>query len=207
MNTINSFAMYREYYELITLLSEREQANVLLAMVKYVFEDEEMALSEKEKKVFINLKRPLEKSKNKSKNAIKNKSNENQNEIKTKSKRDTHQDVNVNVISSCNNNTDIYQFIEDNFNRLLNNIEITMIEEWLNRFNIDIIKHAIKIAVLNNKKTFKYVDGILKNWKSCNYTTLQEIKENEIKPRNNNQEKKEIFDYNWLDEGEDYENN
>ena len=47
MNTINSFAMYREYYELITLLSEREQANVLLAMVKYVFEDEEIELSEK----------------------------------------------------------------------------------------------------------------------------------------------------------------
>ena len=129
MNTINSFAMYREYYELITLLSEREQANVLLAMVKYVFEDEEIALSEKEKKVFINLKRPLEKSKNKSKNANKNKSNEYQNEIKIKSNQDTHQDVNVNVISSCNNNTDIYQFIEDNFNRLLNNIEITMIEE------------------------------------------------------------------------------
>ena len=97
MNTINSFTIYREYYDLITLLSEKEQANVLLAIVKYVFDDEEIKLSEKENKVFVNLKRPLEKSKSRSQNANKNKSNQNQNEIKLKSKRYTHHDVNVYV--------------------------------------------------------------------------------------------------------------
>ena len=33
-----------------------------------------------------------------------------------------------------------------------------------------------------NKKTFSYFEGILNNWKSCGYKTLQEIKDNDIKP-------------------------
>lgn len=97
MNEIKSFTLYREYYDLITLLSEKEQANVLLAMVKYVFDGEEFTLTDRENKVFINLKRPLDKSKSKSQNANKTKSNQNQNEIETKSKEDTHHDVNVYV--------------------------------------------------------------------------------------------------------------
>ena len=61
MNKINSFAIYREYWELITLLNEKEQSNVLMAVFRYMFEDEEIKLSEREKKVFVNLKRPLDK--------------------------------------------------------------------------------------------------------------------------------------------------
>lgn len=97
MSTLNSFTIYREYYDLITLLSEEEQANVLLAISKYMFDDEEIKLTDRENKVFVNLKRPLQKSKNKSQNANKNKSNQNQNEIKLKSNEDTHLNVYVNV--------------------------------------------------------------------------------------------------------------
>lgn len=101
---MNGFTIYKEYYDLITLLPEKDQQELLLAIVKYMFEDVEPKLNDKQTKIFNNLKRPLDKSKNRGKNGSITKSSENQNEIKTKSnenqnenKTKTHQDVNVNV--------------------------------------------------------------------------------------------------------------
>lgn len=64
---MNGFTIYKEYYELITLLSEKEQQELLLAITKYMFEDIEPSLNEKQTKIFNNLKRPLDSSKNNSK--------------------------------------------------------------------------------------------------------------------------------------------
>lgn len=117
---VQSFSIYKEYYDLITLLSKQERAELLLAISEYMFEDAEPELNDNQMKIFNNLKRPLDKSKNKSKNSKsktnqnqnenKSKTNQNQNENKTKSnqkqnenKSKTHQDVNVNVV--VNNNT------------------------------------------------------------------------------------------------------
>ena len=114
---VQSFSIYKEYYDLITLLSKQERAELLLAISEYMFEDAEPELNDNQMKIFNNLKRPLDKSKNKSKNGTKQKQNENklksnqkQNENKLKSKQNqnenktkTHQDVNVNVV--VNNNT------------------------------------------------------------------------------------------------------
>lgn len=117
---INSFTAYREYHELITILSEKEQKELICAIWYYMFEGIEPKLNKNQMKIFNNLKRPLDKSKNKSKNGSIIKSNENQNkeqidnqnEIKTKSnenqnnnKNKSHQDVdvivNVNTNNSC----------------------------------------------------------------------------------------------------------
>ena len=125
---VQSFSIYKEYYDLITLLSKQERAELLLAISEYMFEDAEPELNDNQMKIFSNLKRPLDKSKNKSKNSTKQNQNENksktnqkQNENKTKTnqnqnenkmktnqkqnenKTKTHQDVNVNVV--VNNNT------------------------------------------------------------------------------------------------------
>lgn len=118
---MNGFTIYKEYYELITLLTEREQQELLLAITKFMFEDVEPTLNDKQTKIFNNLRRPLEKSKKRSKCGSITKSNENQEEneietkenqkeIKTKSNESqkenenkTHQDVNVIV----NDNVDV----------------------------------------------------------------------------------------------------
>ena len=107
---INSFTAYRDYHELITILSEKEQKELICAIWYYMFEGIEPKLNKNQMKIFNNLKRPLDKSKNKSKNGSIIKSNENQNkeqidnqnEIKTKSnenqnnnKNKSHQDVDV----------------------------------------------------------------------------------------------------------------
>lgn len=120
---MNGFTIYKEYYELITLLTEREQQELLLAITKFMFEDIEPALNDKQTKIFNNLRRPLEKSKKRSKCGSITKSNENQGEneietkenqkeIKTKSNESqkenenkTHQDVNV--IVNVNDNVDV----------------------------------------------------------------------------------------------------
>ena len=78
-------------------------------------------------------------------------------------------------------------------------------------FDEEIIKYAIEISVFNNKKTFNYVEGILRNWKSTGYKTLQEIKDNDNKTNKNNnslteeelQNLSEIFEYDWLNDDEE----
>lgn len=128
---MNGFTIYKEYYDLITLLSEKEQQELLLAITKYMFDDIEPELNERQVKIFNNLRRPLDKSKKrsqcgsiKSQNDIQNNNNdetkESQNEIKTKSnqnqnenkidnesenKTKTHQDVNV--IVNVNDNVNV----------------------------------------------------------------------------------------------------
>ena len=112
---MKSFTIYEEYFDLITLLSKREQSELLLAICNYMFYDEEPILNEAQMKIFRNLKRPLDKSKKRSTSGSINTSNDNQEEnkketkqnqskIKMKSnenqkrnKKKTHQDVNVNV--------------------------------------------------------------------------------------------------------------
>jgi uncharacterized phage protein (TIGR02220 family) len=120
---MNGFTIYKEYYELITLLTEREQQELLLAITKFMFEDVEPTLNDKQTKIFNNLRRPLEKSKKRSKCGSITKSNENQEENETKVKENqkeikiksnenqkenenkTHQDVNV--IVNVNDNVDV----------------------------------------------------------------------------------------------------
>lgn len=138
---MNGFTIYKEYYELITLLTEREQQELLLAITRFMFEDVEPTLNDKQTKIFNNLRRPLEKSKKRSKCGSITKSNENQeeNEIKTKENQKeiktksnenqkenegkTHQDVNV--IVNVNDNVDV------NVNKITL-AEIKGIVEYLN---------------------------------------------------------------------------
>ena len=106
--------------------------------------------------------------------------------------------------------TTIYEYVEQNFGRPLSPTEVQKIESWLLSYDPSIIKYAVEVATLNNKRTFNYVNGILNNWKTAGYTTIQEIKENEIKRKEDKtmtEEEKEqmefINSYNWLeDEGE-----
>lgn len=188
MSTINSFTLYREYHDLLTLLSDKERANVLLAIVDYMFDDKEVKLNDRENKVFINLKRPLEKSKNKSQNANKKKSNQNQNEIKLESNEDTHQNVNVIVNDNVYVN-DIFSFIESNFNRTLSPIEYEEISNWE---DTELTRYAIKQSVLNGVCNIKYISRILDNYKRNNIKTILEAQKDEEEFKNKKQNKTNI---------------
>jgi DnaD/phage-associated family protein len=94
------------------------------------------------------------------------------------------------------NISNIFNYIEENYGRMLSPIEYEKINSWLLLFSEDIIKYAIEIAVNNGKKTISYLDGILKNWKGHNYQSLEEIKENESKKDKPQKEVPEWFDKN-----------
>lgn len=190
MKEIKSFSVYREYYELITLLSEKEQGEILLAIVKYMFLDEKPVLNAKQKKIFLNLQRPLDKSKNKSniiskenQNETKKTSKENQNETKTK----THHDVNVNVNNNINNNN-IYSYIETNFGRTLSPIEYEVVSNWN---DTELTRYAIKQAVLNRAYSIKYIEAILTNFEKKGIKTVVEAEANDKSIKNKSPE--------WID--------
>ena len=110
---------------------------------------------------------------------------------------------NNNYITTTDNT--IYSFIEENFGRTLSGVEFEKINIWLSEFNVEILKYAINIAVMNQKKTFAYVDGILKNWKGKGFKTIEEVKIDNIngsilKKSNNSNSEVELFDYNWLED-------
>ena len=96
--------------------------------------------------------------------------------------KDRDKDIDINKDITTTTNIDIYKYIEDNFGRFISPIEKEKLDSWLLLFPEDVLKYAIELSVLQNKKTFSYFEGILNNWKSCGYKTLQEIKDNDIKP-------------------------
>lgn len=87
-----------------------------------------------------------------------------------------------NNIDYINNNSSIekcdtiYDFLEQNFGRTLNSIEIEMIKEWNDN---ELTRYAIKQAVLNGKYNVKYINTILVNYKNNSITTVQQAQEEE----------------------------
>ena len=92
------------------------------------------------------------------------------------------------IYNNSSSSDEIINFIENNFGRTLSSYEFEKINCWLNEFNSDIVKHAIELSILNNKRTFAYIEGILKNWKSCGYKTLDDIKNEDVTPKHKTKE-------------------
>ncbi len=88
-----------------------------------------------------------------------------------------------------NNNIDIYALFERELGRTLSSFEYEIINKWIeDGVSEDIIKGALKEAILNNVRNFKYIDKIVYEWSK-----------NGVK-KQNKEEKEEMFDYDWLDE-------
>lgn len=190
---VNSFTIYKEYYELITLLSEREQQELLLAITKYMFEDIEPTLNSKQTKIFNNLKRPLDKSKEQSKRKrnrnqteTEKEPKENQTETKKNPKEnqssnqtETHQDVPVTVTVNVK---DSFSYLEEQFGRTLSPVEYKLISKWRSWFSDDVINYAIDKTIKNGARGLSYTEAIINSWHDKGFKTLKEC-ELEDKPR------------------------
>lgn len=87
--------------------------------------------------------------------------------------------------------SDIFSLFENEFGRTLSPIEYETINKWIeNNISEDIIKSALKEAVLNGVCNLRYIDKIIYEWTKKKLTKKIECEDN-IK----------VFDYNWL-EGE-----
>jgi len=218
-----SFVFYKSFYESIKELDPKDQVQIYNAIFEYEFYKIEPELSGVYKSIFTLIIPQLEANNKRYENGKKGGRPKNQKETKikpNKNQKETKVEPNVNVNdnvndnvnvnvndinNSCNSNNNIYEFVEQNFGRIITPTEIDKIDKWLNEFNVDILKYAIQIAVLGNKKTFNYVNGILNNWKSRGHKTLQEIKDEEFNKRDEviSKELLEIEDYDWLNDMEE----
>ena len=97
--------------------------------------------------------------------------------------------------------TNIYDIFEKEFGRTLSPMEYEIINGWLNDgMNEEIVVQALKEATYNGVSNLRNIDKILYEWKNKGLTTTQKIEENRV--NFNKKEKKELFDYNWLEDEE-----
>lgn len=92
-------------------------------------------------------------------------------------------------------NSEIYNTIEKELGRTLSPIEYETIGEWLSRgISDELIKEALKEAVLNGVTSLKYIDKILAEWTRKGYKNRKDVK-----TKNKKTKETEIFDIDWLD--------
>ena len=99
----------------------------------------------------------------------------------------------LNSDTTKTNENDIYQLFERELGRTLSSFEYELINKWLESgISEETIKEALKEAVLNNVRNFKYIDKIIYEWSK-----------NGIKKRvKDDKSLEEMFEYDWLDDNE-----
>ncbi len=105
-----------------------------------------------------------------------------------------------NLISS-----DVFSMFEQEFGRCLSPMEIEIIKGWINQeFSQELIYEALKEATYNGVSNLRYIDRVLFEWKKKGITTKEDIMRDKEKFRKEKKSKgkKEVFDYNWLDDDE-----
>lgn len=80
------------------------------------------------------------------------------------------------VPSNQTTTNNIYRIAENEFCRLLSPTEIETIDKMSKENNPMLVEEAIKIARLGGKNNLKYVDGILRNWRDNNITTIEQVR-------------------------------
>ena len=224
MAKIYGFTFFNSYYESLKDLETDDRRELLEAIVNYVFDDVEPELAGFKRTIWTLMLPYLTTSKNKSKNAQKEpKQNQKKNKSKSKTKQkeindllenkeiENEKEMKRNEIEKEGENytssttRSIYELIEENFGRPLSPIEFEKIQEWEKDYDQEIIEYAVRKSVLYNKRTFNYVNGILRNWKTSGLRTLQEIKDAEVKMYEHRESKidSEFFDFNWLEDDSD----
>ena len=104
------------------------------------------------------------------------------------------------IILSTNSepdNKDIYSIFETEFGRTLSPTESEIISNWIESdIPEELIKEALKEAILSGVHNMRYIDKILFEWTKKGYKEASDIK------RKLEKEEKieEIYDYDWLNE-------
>lgn len=111
--------------------------------------------------------------------------------------------INEEEVSEASQNSNIYDIFEQEFGRTLSPIEYELINGWLDAdFKEDIIIMALKEAVFNGVSNLRYIDKILYEWKKKGLNSKEAVENQRIQFQQKKVEKKELFDYDWLNETE-----
>ena len=102
----------------------------------------------------------------------------------------------------------IYEVIQKEFGRMLSPMEYEIIGAWIDsNIKEELILEAVKEAIFNGVTNLRYIDKILYEWGKKGYKTKEDVEKQRAKRKaeleKEPREKKEIFDYNWLEEEDD----
>lgn len=119
------------------------------------------------------------------------------------------EDINTDESKKKEDST-IYEVIEKEFGRTLSSIEYEIIRAWLEQnYSEDLIREALKEAVLNGVSNLKYIDKILYEWEKNGIKTVKDVDEHRKKRRaqiDKNKESESSVDLgildDWLDDDE-----
>jgi DNA replication protein len=108
--------------------------------------------------------------------------------------------------------TDLYTVFEQEFSRPLSPLECETLAMWIDQdeHNVNIIKAALREAVISGKLNFRYIDRILFEWKKNGVKTIEQAKKHgeRFRPHQKVQsasqasksDKKTVPFYNWLEQ-------
>lgn len=97
--------------------------------------------------------------------------------------------------------SNIFALFETELGRTLSGLELERIKDWLHDgISEELIKEALKEAVMNNVRNLKYIDRIIFNWRSKGFKTKADILKDKKNIRRVSKKVEQIYDYNWLEE-------
>ena len=98
--------------------------------------------------------------------------------------------------------TDIYSIFELEFGRTITSMEYEIINAWLEKsYTEELIVGALKEAVYNQVTNLRYIDKILYEWSKKGFKTMEDVNKH-LENKEKQYDRKELFDYNWLDDEE-----
>lgn len=98
---------------------------------------------------------------------------------------------------------DIYSIFEKEFGRPITSMEVEIINAWLEKnYSEELIIGALKEAVYNGVCKLNYIDKILYEWSKKNFKSMSDVN-SYMQNKPEKEEKKELFDWDWLNNDEE----
>lgn len=115
-------------------------------------------------------------------------------DIEKEKEKEIEKDIDVAEITKC---------YEDNIG-LLTPATAELLFDYLKDMDKDLIIQAIKIASINNKRTGRYIQGILNDWSKKGFKTLLDIEQEQNTFKNKKEEKQEEYEHELTYTADDF---
>jgi len=115
-------------------------------------------------------------------------------DIEKEKEKEIEKETDVAEITKC---------YEDNIG-LITPATAELLFDYLKDMNKDLIIQAIKIASINNKRTGRYIQGILNDWSKKGFKTLLDIEQEQNTFKNKKEEKQEEYEHELTYTADDF---
>ena len=115
-------------------------------------------------------------------------------EIELEKEKEIEKEIDVAEITKC---------YEENIG-LMTPATAELLFDYLKDMNKDLIIQAIKIASINNKRTGRYIQGILNDWSKKGFKTLLDVEQEQNSFKNKNEENQEKYEHELTYTSDDF---